>query len=113
MKLEQTYKTVRGEEATEILKNANGEPIVITFSTEWTGSGQMLDNFYKELTREYENAVYFLRVDVEKSEEYVKTLGITKVPTTLIFRDRDMVDSFEGLLPKDMIKEKIDKALEK
>ncbi|MEM9991604.1 MAG: thioredoxin family protein [Bacteroidota bacterium] len=100
------YRTYLGEEATDIVSSANGRLVVIAFSAIWTGHGQIIDNFYEELSEQY-GEVLFLRVDVEQSEGYAQKYGIRKVPTTLFLEDGQIVDHFEGLLPKKSIVERI------
>lgn len=105
------YKTIDAKEAKEIIQNTSGAAILIAFTAEWTGNGKMMDNFYEELAKEYFNDVYFLRIDTEKSSDYADDFGVQQVPTTLLFRDKVVVDRIEGLVPKVMIKERIDRIL--
>jgi len=107
------YRTVSAEEAAEILHNTNGAAIVMAFSTDWTGNGQMMDNFYEELAKEYYNDVYFLRIDSEDYPDYASSFRVRQVPTTILFKNKVIADRFEGLISKSEIEERLERILTK
>lgn len=104
------YKTYSSRDASEVIANAENHLVVLAFSASWTGHGQIIDNFYQEMASKYDE-VQFLRVDVEKSEDYVQKYGINKVPTTLFLKNGETIGHFEGLLPKAEIEARINSLL--
>ncbi|MEM8527158.1 MAG: thioredoxin family protein [Bacteroidota bacterium] len=105
------YHTINATEADEILFNSDGIPIVMAFSAEWTGNGQMLDNYYRELANEYNDTIRFYRIDVDDFPSYADKYGVNQIPTTLVFRQNEIVDHFKGLLPRNKIEEKLDRVI--
>jgi len=108
-----SYQTISEEEAEQVLFNSNGMPIVISFTAEWTANGLILDDFYEKLAQDYHNTIYFFRIDIDESPEYADKFRIHSVPTTLIFREKEIIDRFEGVLPKKKIEQKLDKIIKK
>ncbi|MEM0993941.1 MAG: thioredoxin family protein [Bacteroidota bacterium] len=105
------YRVFNEEEASLLLQSANGTPIVMKFSADWKGTSQIMDNILKELSAEYPKNIHFVKIDTEDSEAFANEFGVHRIPTTLIFKDKTMIDHFEGMLPKQEVKEKIEKAM--
>ena len=84
---------------------------IVVFTKEWLGGGQILDDYMTELAKVCGNAVKFHRVDVEESSKYKEAYGVSRLPTTLFFRNGEIVDYFPGLIAKRKIKARIEALL--
>lgn len=104
---------------TEILNDSNfdefiknNQNVMIDFSAEWCGPCKMLDPIIDELAEEYQGKnVEIRQVNVAESVELAKKFNIMSIPTILYFKDGKIKDTAVGLMPKDQLKERIDKLI--
>ncbi|MEM9991311.1 MAG: thioredoxin family protein [Bacteroidota bacterium] len=91
----------------QLLQNSQA-PIVMTFLADWKANSQILDSFYQDLAPRFPE-VEFIKVDADNAESLVRKFGILEVPTSLFIKKRDILDYFEGILPKEEIEQRIRK----
>lgn len=102
------YRTVTEKEVEAALRNTVDDALVVlVFTANWTGIGQILDDYYRALASTYNNHVRFLRIDIDRSKVLANNYNIRSVPTTIIYQSNEIVYRFEGALPKSIIVEKL------
>ena len=84
---------------------------VVDFFATWCGPCKMLAPVFEELSSEMEGKVTFLKVDVDECGDIAREYGISTIPTMMIFKDGENQDTMVGFLPKDAIKNNIEKYL--
>lgn len=82
--------------------------VVIDFWAEWCGPCRILSPIVEELANEMKN-VNFKKINVDENPEVANSLGITAIPTLVIYKDGHPIDKIIGLLPKDHLKKVIQK----
>jgi thioredoxin 1 len=82
--------------------------VVIDFWAEWCGPCRMLSPILEDLSREMTN-VQFKKINVDENPIVAGSLGITAIPTVIIYKDGRPVERIVGLLPKEHIKKIIQK----
>ena len=93
----------------EVLNNSNLS--LVQFKTEWNGACQIVATMYKELGSVYRGIVRFYTVDKDKEQELANRFGIIEIPAILFFKDGKVVDHALGLIPKNVLIEKIENAI--
>lgn len=90
----------------ELINKSEGRTVLIAFTASWSGSSQLLINMLELISEDLE-AVTIGEIDVEEEESLVSNLGIAQVPTTLIVRERVVIDLFTGPVSRKQIMRKI------
>jgi len=91
----------------EILK-FDGVAMVDFFAT-WCGSCQALASIIEELDNELKNEkIKIVKLDVDASPAMAEKYEIMSVPTLIIFKNGEIVDTMHGLQNKEMLKEKLE-----
>lgn len=99
-------KIVNSSEFKEIVKE--GLTIVDFFAT-WCGPCKMLAPIFEEVSNEMENKAKFIKVDVDQCGDIAGEYSIQTIPTIIILKDGEIVETMIGFLPKDVIKSNIEK----
>jgi thioredoxin len=86
-------------------------PCVIDFWAEWCGPCRMLAPIFEELAQEYAGKVLFYKVDTDAEQELAMVFGIRSIPSLLFVPVGDKPKMAVGALPKQALKEIIDKEL--
>lgn len=84
--------------------------VLVDFWAEWCGPCRMVAPIVEELSNEMPG-VKFAKVNVDENQRIAQTLGITAIPTLVLYKDGQPVDRVVGLLPKPQLKNFINKHL--
>ena len=85
------------------------QPVLVDMFATWCGPCKMMSPVIEELAEEYEGQVKVGKVDIDADSELAAQYGIMSVPTFLVFKDGQISDKINGAVPKEILKEAIDK----
>ncbi len=86
-------------------------PGVIDFYADWCGPCKMVAPVIEELSEEYSGKVNFFKVDTEAEQDLAAAFGIQSIPSLLFIPLDGKPRMAAGALPKETMKEVIDKEL--
>jgi len=81
----------------------------ITYSAVWCGPCRQLAPVIEQLETDFSNndMVTITKCDLDDNQELAMEFGIRSVPTTIIFKDGEVVDTIMGVDSKTALTEKI------
>lgn len=85
--------------------------VVVDFFAEWCGPCKMLSPILEEIQSELMDQVKIIKVNVDENLSLISQYNITNIPALVILKDGNEVDRLVGFLPKQIIKENIEKSL--
>ncbi len=103
-------KPLNAEEFQNKIIDRQGVSVVV-FYTEWSGSYFILLPILEALSRDYKDRVLFYSVDFEVSKELAKDIGVTTIPTLILYRNGLPVDKILGMEPRWQITKRIEQWL--
>lgn len=87
------------------------KPALIDFYATWCGPCQALAPVLEELAEEYADKIYVHKVNVDQQQELAQLFSVRSVPTLLLVPMEGKPQMVQGALPKETLKELIDKIL--
>ena len=85
----------------EVLKS--NLPVIVDFWAEWCGPCKMLTPILEELSNEMKNEINIVKVNLDENQDLAMKYSIRSIPTLLLFKDGNLIDTKVGLLPKNEI----------
>ena len=85
--------------------------VVIDFWASWCGPCKMIGPTIEEVSEEYKDKVVVGKVDVDNNDEAAAKYGIRNIPTILFIKNGEIVDKVVGVIPKELLIEKINQFL--
>ena len=85
----------------EVLKS--NLPVIVDFWAEWCGPCKMLTPILEELSNEMKNEINVVKVNLDENQDLALKYSIRSIPTLLLFKEGNLIDTKVGLLPKSEI----------
>mmetsp|Transcript_66566 Transcript_66566/g.214526 ORF Transcript_66566/g.214526 Transcript_66566/m.214526 type:complete len:108 (+) Transcript_66566:100-423(+) len=79
----------------EQLEAAGEKAVFVDFTATWCGPCQKIKEPFHQLAKDNPNGV-FLSVDVDENEEVAEKYGVNAMPTFMVFKSKEMQESFTG-----------------
>lgn len=86
-------------------------PVLVDFWAEWCGPCKALSPLIDEIAGEMNGKVKVVKVNIEEAPEAPTKYGVRGVPTLMIFKDGQVVDTRVGGMPKAQLTEWLDSAV--
>jgi len=85
---------------------------MVDFWAAWCAPCRLVGPIVDELAQEYAAQVKVAKLDVDASPRTAMKFGIRSIPSILIFKDGQLVDSVVGAVPKQHLEQKLKQHLD-
>ena len=86
-------------------------PAMVDFWAEWCGPCKMVGPVVEELAGEYAGKIKMAKMDVDKNRQTPAKFGIRNIPTLILFKGGEVVNTIIGAQPKSSIEGELKKLL--
>ena len=85
--------------------------VVVDFWAEWCGPCRAMNPIIEELSLIYENKIVFAKLNVDKNPTSPSKYGISSIPTFLIIKNGQVMNSIIGAITQELFEEKLNEYL--
>lgn len=83
--------------ANEILQDTSDKLYVVDFFAEWCGPCKMLTPVLSDLQNQYSSQIEVVKIDIDVNQELTEEYQIMSIPTVMIFRGGQKLETVNGL----------------
>jgi thioredoxin 1 len=86
-------------------------PVIVDFWAVWCGPCRMVGPIVEEIAAEYQDKAKVVKLDVDNNNVSAAKFGIRNIPTILFFKNGQVVDKQVGVVPKQVLINKLESLL--
>lgn len=86
-------------------------PVLVDFYADWCGPCKMMAPVVEELAKAYEGKVKIGKCNIDDEMEIAQRYNVMSIPTFIIFKGGEAVDTKVGAMSKDELANKINNVL--
>ena len=82
-------------------------PVLVDFWAPWCGPCKAIAPILEELATELAGKVRIAKLNVDDNDAIAAEYGVRAIPTMLLFKNGQLVDTLVGMMPKAALREKL------
>jgi thioredoxin 1 len=86
-------------------------PVLVDFTAPWCRPCRAIEPFLVDLEREHAGRLRLVRMDIDENLRVPARYGILALPTVMVFRDGQPVETIHGLQARGRYADAVDRAL--
>lgn len=82
--------------------------VLVDFWADWCGPCRVVGPTIEELAGQYDGSVKVGKLNIDENQKTTSQFGINSIPSVLVFKDGQVVDTLVGVQPKERYEQVLD-----
>ena len=95
----------------KVIEASENKLIVVDFWAPWCGPCKQLTPILEKIISKSGEKVTLVKINIDENQQIAAQLRIQSIPTVYAFKDKQIVNAFQGVIPENQIIEFIEKCL--
>ena len=95
----------------QVIEASENKLIIVDFWAPWCGPCKQLTPILEKIVSKLEDKVTLVKINIDENQQIAAQLRIQSIPTVYAFKDKQIANAFQGVIPEKQIIEFIEKCL--
>ena len=95
----------------QVIEASESKLIIVDFWAPWCGPCKQLTPILEKIISKSGNKITLVKINIDENQQIAAQLRIQSIPTVYAFKDKQIVNAFQGVIPEGQIIEFIEKSL--
>ncbi len=95
----------------KVIEASESKLIVVDFWAPWCGPCKQLTPILEKIISKSADKISLVKINIDENQQIAAQLRIQSIPTVYAFKDKQIVNAFQGVIPEGQIIEFIEKCL--
>ena len=95
----------------KIIEDSQKQLVIVDFWAPWCGPCKQLTPILEKIITSSDGKVLLAKINIDENQQIAAQLRIQSIPTVYAFKDKQIVNAFQGVLPESKVIEFIEKCL--
>tara|TARA_A100001011_G_scaffold400732_1_gene518084 strand:+ start:15005 stop:15871 length:867 start_codon:yes stop_codon:yes gene_type:complete len=95
----------------QVIEASEKNLIIVDFWAPWCGPCKQLTPLLEKIIKKSPDKITLVKINIDENQQIAAQLRIQSIPTIYAFKDKQIVNAFQGILPEKQIVEFIEKCL--
>ena len=95
----------------QVIEASKSKLIVVDFWAPWCGPCKQLTPILEKIISKSGDKITLVKINIDENQQIAAQLRIQSIPTVYAFKDKQIVNAFQGVIPEGQIIEFIEKCL--
>ena len=95
----------------QVVEASQKKLIIVDFWAPWCQPCKQLTPILEKIINSSGNKVTLVKINIDENQQIAAQLRIQSIPTVYAFKDKQIVNAFQGVLPEKQVLEFIEKSL--
>ena len=89
--------------AEKIIEKSSQQLILVDFWAPWCGPCKQLTPILEKIVGESEGKFLLAKINIDENKQIASQLNIQSIPAVFAFKEKKIIDAFQGILPEQKI----------
>ena len=95
----------------QVIEASENKLIIVDFWAPWCGPCKQLTPVLEKIISKSADKVTLVKINIDENQQIAAQLRIQSIPTVYAFKDKQILNAFQGVIPENQIVEFIEKCL--
>jgi len=95
----------------QVIEASESKLIVVDFWAPWCGPCKQLTPILEKIISKSGDKITLVKINIDENQQIAAQLRIQSIPTVYAFKDKQIVNAFQGVIPESQIIEFVEKCL--
>ena len=95
----------------QVIEASENKLIVVDFWAPWCGPCKQLTPILEKIISKLGDKITLVKINIDENQQIAAQLRIQSIPTVYAFKEKQIVNAFQGVLPEKQVQEFIEKCL--